>query len=77
MLLAAGMLAFLGAVICIIASVPLAASPARALPGGTDNASAASAAGGSGPQRSLSALHSAGGSAGPSVLPGEIGRAHV
>lgn len=70
-LLAAGMLAFLGAVICIIASVPLAASPARALPGGTDNASAASAAGGSGPQRSLSALHSAGGSAGPSVLPGE------
>ncbi|XP_006865327.1 PREDICTED: neuronal pentraxin receptor [Chrysochloris asiatica] len=30
-LLAAGMLAFLGAVICIIASVPLAASPARAL----------------------------------------------
>lgn len=71
MLLAAGMLAFLGAVICIIASVPLAASPARALPGGTDNASAASAAGASGPQRSLSALHGAGGSAGPSVLPGE------
>lgn len=67
-LLAAGMLAFLGAVICIIASVPLAASPARALPGGTDNASAAGAPG---PQRSLSALHSAGGSAGPSVLPGE------
>ncbi|XP_051015315.1 neuronal pentraxin receptor [Acomys russatus] len=68
-LLAAGMLAFLGAVICIIASVPLAASPARALPGGTDNASAAG--GGPGPHRSLSALHSAGGSAGPSVLPGE------
>ncbi|XP_004410872.1 PREDICTED: neuronal pentraxin receptor [Odobenus rosmarus divergens] len=40
-LLAAGMLAFLGAVICIIASVPLAASPARALPGGADNASPA------------------------------------
>ncbi|XP_052605188.1 neuronal pentraxin receptor [Peromyscus californicus insignis] len=70
-LLAAGMLAFLGAVICIIASVPLAASPARALPGGTDNASAASAAGAPGPQRSLSALHGAGGSAGPSALPGE------
>lgn len=68
MLLAAGMLAFLGAVICIIASVPLAASPARALPGGTDNASAAGAPG---PQRSLSALQGAGGSAGPSVLPGE------
>ncbi|GAB1299599.1 Neuronal pentraxin receptor [Apodemus speciosus] len=65
------MLAFLGAVICIIASVPLAASPARALPGGTDNASAASAAGAPGSQRSLSALHGAGGSAGPSVLPGE------
>ncbi|XP_038496676.1 neuronal pentraxin receptor isoform X3 [Canis lupus familiaris] len=56
------MLAFLGAVICIIASVPLAASPARALPGGADNASAAS--------RSLSALHGAGGSAGPPALPG-------
>lgn len=67
-LLAAGMLAFLGAVICIIASVPLAASPARALPGGTDNASAAGAPG---PHRSLSALHGAGGSAGPSALPGE------
>ncbi|XP_055458942.1 neuronal pentraxin receptor, partial [Psammomys obesus] len=67
-LLAAGMLAFLGAVICIIASVPLAASPARALPGGPDNASAAGAPG---PQRSLSALHGAGGSAGPSVFPGE------
>ncbi|XP_069909294.1 neuronal pentraxin receptor [Oryctolagus cuniculus] len=65
-LLAAGMLAFLGAVICIIASVPLAASPARALPGGPDNASAASP----GPQRSLSALHGAGGSAGPPALPG-------
>ncbi|KAH0518898.1 Neuronal pentraxin receptor [Microtus ochrogaster] len=62
------MLAFLGAVICIIASVPLAASPARALPGGTDNASAAGAPG---PHRSLSALHGAGGSAGPSALPGE------
>lgn len=71
MLLAAGMLAFLGAVICIIASVPLAASPARALPGGADNASAASAAAASpGPQRSLSALHGAGGSAGPPALPG-------
>uniref|UniRef100_A0A8C0VXS6 Pentraxin (PTX) domain-containing protein n=3 Tax=Castor canadensis TaxID=51338 RepID=A0A8C0VXS6_CASCN len=71
-LLAAGMLAFLGAVICIIASVPLAASPARALPGGADNASAASgtAAVSPGPQRSLSALHGAGGSAGPSALPG-------
>ncbi|XP_075863947.1 neuronal pentraxin receptor [Microcebus murinus] len=73
-LLAAGMLAFLGAVICIIASVPLAASPARALPGGADNASAASAASGAaaspGPQRSLSALHGAGGSAGPPALPG-------
>ncbi|XP_047644365.1 neuronal pentraxin receptor [Phacochoerus africanus] len=70
-LLAAGMLAFLGAVICIIASVPLAASPARALPGGADNASAASAAAASpGPQRSLSALHGAGGSAGPPALPG-------
>ncbi|XP_064141181.1 neuronal pentraxin receptor [Loxodonta africana] len=70
-LLAAGMLAFLGAVICIIASVPLAASPARALPGGADNASAASAgAAAPGPQRSLSALHGAGGSAGPPALPG-------
>lgn len=74
-LLAAGMLAFLGAVICIIASVPLAASPARALPGGADNASAASAAAAAaaaspGPQRSLSALHGAGGSAGPPALPG-------
>ncbi|XP_042804281.1 neuronal pentraxin receptor [Panthera leo] len=78
-LLAAGMLAFLGAVICIIASVPLAASPARALPGGADNASAASAsaaaaaaaaAASPGPQRSLSALHGAGGSAGPPALPG-------
>ncbi|XP_053439320.1 neuronal pentraxin receptor [Nycticebus coucang] len=70
-LLAAGMLAFLGAVICIIASVPLAASPARALPGGADNASAASGAAASpGPQRSLSALHGAGGSAGPPALPG-------
>ncbi|XP_064446302.1 neuronal pentraxin receptor [Mirounga angustirostris] len=76
-LLAAGMLAFLGAVICIIASVPLAASPARALPGGADNASAASAASAAaaaaaspGPQRSLSALHGAGGSAGPPALPG-------
>lgn len=71
-LLAAGMLAFLGAVICIIASVPLAASRARALPGGTDNASAASgaAAESPGPQRSLSALHGAGGSAGPPALPG-------
>nr|XP_003586201.2 neuronal pentraxin receptor [Bos taurus] len=67
-LLAAGMLAFLGAVICIIASVPLAASPARALPGGADNASAAAAS--PGPQRSLSALHGAGGSAGPPALPG-------
>ncbi|XP_044918317.1 neuronal pentraxin receptor [Prionailurus viverrinus] len=73
------MLAFLGAVICIIASVPLAASPARALPGGADNASAASAsaaaaaaaaAASPGPQRSLSALHGAGGSAGPPALPG-------
>ncbi|XP_072829647.1 neuronal pentraxin receptor [Vicugna pacos] len=65
------MLAFLGAVICIIASVPLAASPARALPGGADNASAGSAAAASpGPQRSLSALHGAGGSAGPPALPG-------
>ncbi|XP_005379716.2 PREDICTED: neuronal pentraxin receptor [Chinchilla lanigera] len=66
------MLAFLGAVICIIASVPLAASPARALPGGGgDNASAASGAAASpGPQRSLSALHGLGGSAGPSALPG-------
>lgn len=71
MLLAAGMLAFLGAVICIIASVPLAASPARALPGGTDNASAAAGAAASpGPQRSLSALHGASASAGPSALPG-------
>ncbi|XP_075408731.1 neuronal pentraxin receptor [Tenrec ecaudatus] len=74
-LLAAGMLAFLGAVICIIASVPLAASPARALPGGADNASAAPAGPGAGaaspgPQRSLSALHGAGGSAGPPALPG-------
>ncbi|XP_058529716.1 neuronal pentraxin receptor, partial [Ochotona princeps] len=71
-LLAAGMLAFLGAVICIIASVPLAASPARALPGGADNASAAAAgaAASPGPQRSLSALHGAGGSAGPPALPG-------
>ncbi|XP_046285551.1 neuronal pentraxin receptor [Marmota monax] len=70
-LLAAGMLAFLGAVICIIASVPLAASPARALPGGTDNASAAAGAAASpGPQRSLSALHGASASAGPSALPG-------
>ncbi|XP_032972591.1 neuronal pentraxin receptor [Rhinolophus ferrumequinum] len=71
-LLAAGMLAFLGAVICIIASVPLAASPARALPGGADNASAASgaAAESQGPQRSLSALHGAGGSARPPALPG-------
>ncbi|KAL0625373.1 Neuronal pentraxin receptor [Plecturocebus cupreus] len=70
-LLAAGMLAFLGAVICIIASVPLAASPARALPGGADNASVASGAAASpGPQRSLSALHGAGGSAGPPALPG-------
>lgn len=68
MLLAAGMLAFLGAVICIIASVPLAASPARALPGGADNASGAAAS--PGPQRSLSALHGAGGSAGPPALPG-------
>ncbi|XP_066866734.1 neuronal pentraxin receptor [Kogia breviceps] len=67
-LLAAGMLAFLGAVICIIASVPLAASPARALPGGADNASGAAAS--PGPQRSLSALHGAGGSAGPPALPG-------
>ncbi|XP_069855955.1 neuronal pentraxin receptor [Dipodomys merriami] len=65
-LLAAGMLAFLGAVICIIASVPLAAGPARALPGGPDNASAAPA----GPQRGLSALHGAGSPAGPSALPG-------
>lgn len=72
MLLAAGMLAFLGAVICIIASVPLAASPARALPGGADNASAASGAAtaSQGPQRSLSALHGAGGSARPPALPG-------
>lgn len=73
MLLAAGMLAFLGAVICIIASVPLAASPARALPGGADNASASSAAAAAaspGPQRGLSALHGAGGSAGPPALPG-------
>ncbi|XP_035147076.3 neuronal pentraxin receptor, partial [Callithrix jacchus] len=70
-LLAAGMLAFLGAVICIIASVPLAASPARALPGGADNASVASGAAASpGPQRGLSALHGAGGSAGPPALPG-------
>ncbi|XP_036924258.1 neuronal pentraxin receptor [Sturnira hondurensis] len=71
-LLAAGMLAFLGAVICIIASVPLAASRARALPGGADNASAASgaAAASPGPQRSLSALHGAGSSAGPPALPG-------
>ncbi|XP_037703268.1 neuronal pentraxin receptor [Choloepus didactylus] len=70
-LLAAGMLAFLGAVICIIASVPLAASPARALPGGADNASAASGPAASpGPQRSLSALHGAGGSAGTPALPG-------
>ncbi|XP_054999597.1 neuronal pentraxin receptor [Sorex araneus] len=78
-LLAAGMLAFLGAVICIIASVPLAASPARALPGGGgggggggDNASAAPGPAGAspGPQRSLSALHGAGGSAGPPALPG-------
>ncbi|XP_007519367.2 neuronal pentraxin receptor [Erinaceus europaeus] len=70
-LLAAGMLAFLGAVICIIASVPLAASPSRALPGGGDNASSASGAAASpGPQRSLSALHGAGGSAGPPALPG-------
>ncbi|KAM4883135.1 neuronal pentraxin receptor [Thomomys bottae] len=59
------MLAFLGAVICIIASVPLAAGPARALPGGPDNASAAP-----GPQRGLSALHGAGSPAGPSALPG-------
>ncbi|KAG8511174.1 Neuronal pentraxin receptor, partial [Galemys pyrenaicus] len=71
-LLAAGMLAFLGAVICIIASVPLAASPARALPGGGDNASVApgASAASPGPQRSLSALHGAGGSAGPPALPG-------
>lgn len=69
MLLAAGMLAFLGAVICIIASVPLAASRARALPAGADNASGAAAAS-PGPQRSLSALHGAGGSAGPPALPG-------
>ncbi|XP_036106663.1 neuronal pentraxin receptor [Molossus molossus] len=71
-LLAAGMLAFLGAVICIIASVPLAASRARALPGGADNASAAAgaAAASPGPQRSLSALHGAGSSAGPPALPG-------
>ncbi|XP_054574619.1 neuronal pentraxin receptor [Eptesicus fuscus] len=68
-LLAAGMLAFLGAVICIIASVPLAASRARALPAGADNASGAAAAS-PGPQRSLSALHGAGGSAGPPALPG-------
>lgn len=70
MLLAAGMLAFLGAVICIIASVPLAASRARALPAGADNASGAAAAASPGPQRSLSALHGAGGSAGPPALPG-------
>lgn len=72
MLLAAGMLAFLGAVICIIASVPLAASRARALPGGADNASAASGAvaASPGPQRSLSAMHGAGGSVGPPALPG-------
>lgn len=69
-LLAAGMLAFLGAVICIIASVPLAASRARALPAGADNASGAAAAASPGPQRSLSALHGAGGSAGPPALPG-------
>nr|KAF6369850.1 neuronal pentraxin receptor [Myotis myotis] len=62
------MLAFLGAVICIIASVPLAASRARALPAGADNASGAAAS--PGPQRSLSALHGAGGSAGPPALPG-------
>ncbi|XP_059536854.1 neuronal pentraxin receptor [Myotis daubentonii] len=67
-LLAAGMLAFLGAVICIIASVPLAASRARALPAGADNASGAAAS--PGPQRSLSALHGAGGSARPPALPG-------
>nr|KAF6374750.1 neuronal pentraxin receptor [Pipistrellus kuhlii] len=59
------MLAFLAAVICIIASVPLAASRARALPA-ADNASAAPP----GPQRGLSALHGAGGSAGPPERPG-------
>ncbi|XP_056656620.1 neuronal pentraxin receptor [Monodelphis domestica] len=71
-LLAAGMLAFLGAIVCIIASVHPAASPARAPSGATaDNDSSAGAAAllPPGPEQSLSALHGPGGSAGPHELP--------
>ncbi|XP_036616717.1 neuronal pentraxin receptor [Trichosurus vulpecula] len=71
-LLAAGMLAFLGAIVCIIASVHPAASPARAPPGAAaDNDSSAGAAAllPPGPEQSLSALHGPGGSAGPHELP--------
>ncbi|XP_051818471.1 neuronal pentraxin receptor [Antechinus flavipes] len=71
-LLAAGMLAFLGAIVCIIASVHPAASPARAPSGAAaDNDSSAGAAAllPPGPEQSLSALHGPGGSAGPHELP--------
>uniref|UniRef100_A0A8C5UW88 Neuronal pentraxin receptor n=1 Tax=Microcebus murinus TaxID=30608 RepID=A0A8C5UW88_MICMU len=71
-LLAAGMLAFLGAVICIIASVPLAASPARALPGGADNASAARPP----PARRVPARCTARRSAGPRPLGAPAASAH-
>ncbi|XP_068958933.1 neuronal pentraxin receptor [Petaurus breviceps papuanus] len=71
-LLAAGMLAFLGAIVCIIASVHPAASPARApSAAAADNDSSAGAAAllPPGPEQSLSALHGPGGSAGPHELP--------
>ncbi|XP_074125759.1 LOW QUALITY PROTEIN: neuronal pentraxin receptor [Sminthopsis crassicaudata] len=71
-LLAAGMLAFLGAIVCIIASVHPAASPARAPSGAAaDNDSSAGGRGAAapGPEQSLSALHGPGGSAGPHELP--------
>ncbi|XP_020837968.1 LOW QUALITY PROTEIN: neuronal pentraxin receptor [Phascolarctos cinereus] len=71
-LLAAGMLAFLGAIVCIIASVHPAASPARAPSGAAaDNDSSAGAAAllPPGPEQSLSALHGPGSSAGPTSSP--------
>uniref|UniRef100_A0A7N4PAA3 Neuronal pentraxin receptor n=1 Tax=Sarcophilus harrisii TaxID=9305 RepID=A0A7N4PAA3_SARHA len=66
------MLAFLGAIVCIIASVHPAASPARAPSGAAaDNDSSAGTAAllPPGPEQSLSALHGPGGSAGPHELP--------
>ncbi|XP_074077180.1 neuronal pentraxin receptor [Macrotis lagotis] len=73
-LLAAGMLAFLGAIVCIIASVHPAASPQEGAgppgpPGANDSGGGAAAPLPPGPEQSLSALHGPGGSAGPPGLP--------